>query len=75
MKLKIACIILVFSVLSVISCRENEQSMSSTTEGINEKQFRSLKIMTDSIKQDSINNSDNPPKDPPKTGNHWKIND
>lgn len=74
MKLKMTYTFLVFSGLVVLSCRESGEAHTEDFLGkSNTETLKQLRKTSDSVKNDSVTNDEtDPPKDPPKTGTHWR---
>ena len=74
MKLKIICTLAVLTGLCITSCR-NSDEMEETPFSVDNKDALTRIIKENTYKRDStaVSFDDNVTKDPPKTGQQWKI--
>ncbi len=75
MKQKLTHILMVCISLALFSCRGADDEIPVKQKTVENKKNllkTSMKIY-DSIKVEAHNEHENPPKDPPKTGTNWRI--
>ncbi|QCX54368.1 hypothetical protein [Elizabethkingia sp. JS20170427COW] len=75
MKQKLTYILMIYIGLTLFSCRgaDDEIPVKQNTSETNKNLLKTSMKIYDSLKVEMQADPTNPPKDPPKTGNHWKF--